>query len=103
MTTEVKNYSNLKLSELKLLIEERDIPYKPNKDDIIKLLMLDDSGKYIPETTYEKTDNGFIVGISINNRIHLLEMSKLIEKKEARNYNLYANNRIHFFSSKKLI
>ena len=64
---------------------------------------MDDEGKYIRETTYERTTGGFIVGIDIKNQKQLIEMGKLVEKKVARNLMRYADNRIQFWSSQKLI
>lgn len=64
---------------------------------------MDDEGKYIRETTYERTTGGFIVGIDIKNQKQLIEMGKLVEKKVARNLSRYSDNRIQFWSSQKLI
>jgi hypothetical protein len=50
-----------------------------------------------------KDGNGFVVGIDIKNRDHLLQMSKLIEKKEGKNLNRYEDNRIMYWSPQKLI
>jgi len=96
-------YENLRLDVLIKLIDERGISCKNKKDEIIKYLKLDDEDKYIRETTYMKDGNGFVVGIDIKNRDHLLQMSKLIEKKEGKNLNRYEDNRIMYWSSQKLI
>jgi hypothetical protein len=50
-----------------------------------------------------KDGNGYAVGIDIKNRDHLLQMSKLIEKKEGKHLNRYEDNRIMFWSPQKLI
>lgn len=96
-------YENLRLDVLTKLIDERGISCKNKKDEIIKYLKLDDEDKYIRETTYMKDGNGFVVGIDIKNRDHLLQMSKLIEKKEGKNLNRYEDNRIMYWSPQKLI
>jgi hypothetical protein len=96
-------YENLRLDVLTKLIDERGISCKSKKDEIIKYLKLDDEDKYIRETTYMKEGNGFAVGIDIKNRDHLLQMSKLIEKKEGKHLNRYEDNRIMFWSPQKLI
>ncbi len=96
-------YENLRLDVLIKLIDERGISCKNKKDEIIKYLKLDDQDKYIRETTYMKDGNGFVVGIDIKNRDHLLQMSKLIEKKEGKNLNRYEDNRIMYWSPQKLI
>jgi hypothetical protein len=96
-------YENLRLDVLTKLIDERGISCKNKKDEIIKYLKLDDEGKYIRETTYMKDGNGYIVGIDIKNRDHLLQMSKLIEKKEGKQLNRYEDSRIMFWSPQKLI
>ena len=96
-------YENLRLDVLIKLIDERGISCKNKKDEIIKYLKFDDQDKYIRETTYMKDGNGFVVGIDIKNRDHLLQMSKLIEKKEGKNLNRYEDNRIMYWSPQKLI
>ena len=96
-------YENLRLDILIKLINERGISCKNKKDEIIKYLKLDDEDKYIRETTYMKDGNGFVVGIDIKNRDHLLQMSKLIERKEGKNLNRYEDNRIMYWSPQKLM
>jgi hypothetical protein len=96
-------YENLRLDILTKLIDERGISCKNKKDEMIKYLKLDDEGKYIRETTYMKDGNGFAVGIDIKNRDHLLQMSKLLEKKEGKQLNRYEDNRIMFWAPQKLI
>jgi hypothetical protein len=97
------DYEKLRLDVLIKLIDERGFSCKNKKDEIIKYLKMDDEGKYIRETTYERTTGGFIVGIDIKNQKQLIEMGKLVEKKVARNLMRYADNRIQFWSSQKLI
>jgi len=102
-------YETLRLDVLQKLIDLRSIPYKIYKKEkntktaIIELLKQDDNGKYIWETTYEKSENGFIVGIDIKNQKQILEITKLIDKKEARRLDRYCDNRLHYWSSQKLI
>lgn len=97
------DYEKLRLDILQKLIDERGISCKNKKDEMIKYLKLDDDGKYIRETTYERNNGGFNVGIDINNREHLLQIGKMVEKKEARSLNRYEDNRIMFWSPQKLI
>ena len=97
------NYEILRLDVLIKLIDERGIPCKNKKDEIIKYLKMDDDGKYIRETTYEKSGNRLLVGIDLKNHSHLVQMGKLVEKKEAFPKGLYASNRIYFISNQKLI
>ena len=97
------NYETLRLDVLIKLIDERGIPCKNKKDEIIKYLKMDDDGKYIRETTYEKSGNRLLVGIDLKNHSHLVQMGKLVEKKEAFPKGLYASNRIYFISNQKLI
>jgi hypothetical protein len=96
-------YENLRLDVLIKLIDERGISCKSKKDEIIKYLKLDDEEKYIRETTYMKDGSGFAVGVDIKNRDHLLQMSKLIEKKEGKHLNRYEDSRVMFWSPQKLI
>lgn len=97
------NYETLRLDVLIKLIDERGIPCKNKKDEIIKYLKMDDEGKYIRETTYEKSGNRLLVGIDLKNHSHLVQMGKLVEKKEAFPKGLYTSNRIYFISNQKLI
>ena len=80
--------------------------YKKDNDTkkgIIEILKQDDQGKYIWETTYEKSMSGFIIGIDIRNNEHLHQIGKLIEKKEARRLDRYCDNRIQYWSQQKLL
>lgn len=104
-----KEYESLRLDVLQRLIDERGIPYKPcrkekdTKATIIDLLKLDDNGKYMWELTYEKSGGGFIVGVGLNDQKRLVEIGKMIEKKEAKNLNRYYDNRVHYWVPQKLI
>jgi hypothetical protein len=96
-------YENLRLDVLTKLIDERGISCKNKKDVIINYLKMDDEGKYIRETTYEKWEGRLLVGIDIKNQPHLIQMGKLVEKKEASAKGLYASNRIYFIANQKLM
>lgn len=97
-------YEKLRLDILQKLIDERGIICKNNKTEIIKYLKMDDEGKYIRETTYEKYGKDmFLCGIDLKNQKHLLEMSKLIEKKESSRFNMFSGNRIYYITKQKLI
>lgn len=102
-------YETLRLDVLQKLIELRSLPYKiykkekDTKNNIIEILKLDDDGKYIFDTIYEKSDDGFIVGIDIRNQKHIQEISKLIERKDARRLDRYCDNRKQYWSKFKLL
>jgi hypothetical protein len=96
-------YDKLRLDVLTKLIDERGISCKNKKDDMINHLKMDDEGKYVRETTYEKCGGRLLVGIDLKNQPHLIQMGKLIEKKEASYKGLYASDRIYFISNQKLI
>ena len=96
-------YENLRLDVLTKLIDERGITCKNKKDVMIEHLKMDDEGKYIRETTYEKTTGGYIVGIDLKNKNHMIQMGNLILKKEARNLNRYSDNRLNYWSTQKLV
>jgi len=97
-------YEKLRLDVLQKLIDERGITCKSNKTEIIKHLKMDDQGKYIRETTYEKYDKDtFLCGIDMRNQKHILDMGKLVEKKEAKRFDMYSNNRIHYITKQKLM
>ena len=70
---------------------------------MIEHLKMDDEGKYIRETTYEKWEGRILVGIDLKNGSHLIQMGKLVEKKEASSKGLYASDRVYFLSNQKLI
>ena len=96
-------YDKLRLDVLTKLIDERGISCKNKKDDMINYLKMDDEGKYVRETTYEKCGGRLLVGIDLKNQPHLIQMGKLIEKKEASYKGLYASDRIYFISNQKLM
>jgi hypothetical protein len=102
-------YENLRIDILEKLIDERNIDYKKSRKDadtkktIIDLLKIDDEGKYIRETTYEKSEGGYVVGIDLNNHKHLVEIGKLVEKKEAHNLCRYTSNMLYYWSKQKLL
>jgi hypothetical protein len=97
------DYSKLRLDILQSLVDERGITCKNKKEEMIKYLIMDDEGKYVRETTYEKQGNLFLVGIDLKNTNHLLQMGKLVEKKDAYASKLYASFRIYYLSKQKLI
>jgi hypothetical protein len=97
------DYSKLRLDILQSLIDERGITCKNKKEEMVKYLIMDDEGKYIRETTYEKQGNLFLVGIDLKNTPHLIQMGKLVEKKDAYASKLYASFRIYYLSKQKLI
>ena len=97
------NYEILRLDILTKLIDERGISCKNKKDVMIEYLKMDDEGKFIRETTYEKEGGRFLVGVDLKNQSHLVQMGKLVEKKEAFSKGLYASDRIYFISNQKLM
>ena len=64
---------------------------------------LDDIDKYVRETTQEKEDNGYLIGIDIKNGKHLSEMGSRVEKKTARSLNRYCLGRIYYMTDEKFI
>ena len=100
------DYTKLRLDVLEKMIYSRGIECKMKKDEMVKMLKLDDEGKYQPptkETTYEKSEGGFIVGIDLSNRPHQIQMGNLMLKKEARNLMRYANGMLYYWTKQKLI
>jgi exosome complex RNA-binding protein Rrp4 len=100
------DYSKLRLDVLEKLVYSRGIECKTKKDEMIKMLKLDDEGKYqipIKETTYEKFDGGYVIGIDLHNRSHLIQAGNLMLKKEARNLMRFANGVVYYWSKQKLI
>jgi hypothetical protein len=103
---ETIDYSKLRLDVLEKMINTRGIDCKIKKDEMVKMLKLDDEGKYSPpikETTYEKSEDGFTVGIDIINRNHLIQMGKFVERKEAKNLNRYSMGMVYYLSKSKLV
>lgn len=100
------DYNKLRLDVLEKMIHSRGIECKMKKDEMIKVLKLDDEGKYFPpmkETTYEKYDGGFIIGIDLYNKSHLVQIGNLMLKKEARNLMRFANGMVYYWAKQKLI
>lgn len=103
---EVVDYSKLRLDVLEKLINSRGIDCKMKKDEMIKMLKLYDEGKYrepMKETTYEKSDGGFILGIDIRNHPHLVQIGNLSIKKESKNLMRFANGMVYYWSKQKLL
>ena len=100
------DYSKLRQDILQKLVLQRGIECKMKKDEMVKMLKLYDEGKYIEptkETVHQKDGNGFVIGIDIKNQNHLLQISKLMEKKEAHSLGRYSDDRIWYWSPQKLI
>jgi hypothetical protein len=100
------DYSKLRLDVLEKLIYSRGIECKMKKDEMVKMLKLDDEGKYslpMKETTYEKSEGGYIIGVDLSNKSHLVQIGNLILKKEARNLQRYASGMLYYWAKQKLI
>jgi hypothetical protein len=100
------DYSKLRLDVLEKLIYSRSIECKMNKTEMIRTLKLDDEGKYFPpmkETTYDKSDGGYIIGIDLTNKSHLVQIGNLILKKEAKNLHRYSTGLLYYWAKQKLI
>lgn len=100
------DYNKLRTDVLEKMIYSRGIECKMKKDEMIKMLKLYDEGKYVEpmrETNYEKSDGGFNVGIDIRNQKDILQIGKLLEKKEAKSLGRYSDNRIWYWSKVRLI
>ena len=100
------DYSKLRLDVLQKLVLQRGIECKMKKDEMVRMLKLYDEGKYTEpkkETIYQKDGSGYIIGIDINNNEHLIQMGKLVEKKEGRSLGRYAEDRIWFWTPQKLL
>jgi len=100
------DYTKLRLDVLQKLIYQRGIECKMKKDEMIKMLLLYDKGKYSEpqrETIYIKDGEGYNVGIDMRNREQLLQISKFIEKKEGKSLNRFAEDRIWYWIPQKLL
>jgi hypothetical protein len=100
------DYSKLRLDVLEKMIQSRGIDCKNKRDEMIRILKLDDEGKYEPpmnNTVYEKCEGGFNVGIDIRNHSNLVQIGKFVEKKEAKCLNRYSDNRLWYWSKIKLM
>lgn len=97
------SYETLKQAQLKLLLDDRDLPTKGNKDEMVKLLQDYDSGKYVRETIVEKEGDFFRIGVALNNQKQLIELSKLVEKQEASRFNMYYSDRVWYKSRQRPI
>jgi hypothetical protein len=102
----IVDYSKLRLDVLEKMIYQRGIECKLKKDEMVKMLKLYDEGKYIEpmkETIYIKDGTGFNVGIDIKNREHIMQISKMLEKKESKSLNRYSDDRVWYWTLNKLI
>ena len=100
------DYSKLRLDVLEKMIYSRGIECKMKKDEMVKMLILYDEGKYSEpqrETIYIKDGEGYNVGIDLRNREHLLQVSRIIEKKEGKSLNRYSDDRVWYWVPQKLI
>ena len=100
------DYSKLRTDVLEKMIYQRGIDCKMKKDEMIKMLKLYDEGKYvepIKETSYEKSDGGFNIGIDLRNQADLVQIGRLVEKKEAKSLNRYSDGKLWFWSKIRLI
>lgn len=100
------DYSKLRLDVLEKMIYSRGIECKMKKDEMIKMLKLYDEGKYVvplKEILYVKEDGGYAIGVDIRDREHILQISKLIEKKDAKHLNRFADDRVWYWAQQKLI
>ena len=100
------DYSKLRLDVLQKLVHQRGIECKMKKDEMVKMLVLYDEGKYSEpqrETIYIKDGEGYNVGIDMKNKEHILQVSKIIEKKEGKSLNRYSEDRVWYWIPNKLI
>lgn len=100
------DYSKLRTDVLEKMIHQRGIECKLKKDEMVKMLKLYDEGKYIEplkETIYQKDGVGYIVGVDLRNQNHLLQISKILEKKEGKSLNRFSEERIWYWVPQKLI
>lgn len=97
------DYTKLRLDILQKLIAYREIECKETRNEMIKYLQLDDDGKYVRETTYEKYNKDkFLIGIDTGNQKQMIEMGKLIMDGQAKDTNMYYNCRKYYISIVKL-
>jgi hypothetical protein len=100
------DYSKLRMDILQKLIIQRGIECKMKKDEMVKMLVLYDEGKYeepMKETIYYKNGGGYDVGVDIRNQNHIIQISKLLEKKEGKQLNRFSEDRVWYWSPQKLI
>ena len=92
----------MKVSEIKMLAESREIPTNTTKEIIIKNLKLSDQDKYILPTTCEKFGKeSYIIGVDIKNQQKLVSCGKFVENKEMEKSNIYSSDRVYFISKFK--
>lgn len=97
------DYSGISKDQLEILVDARGIECKYKISEMIRLLELDDMGEYVRETTQEKEDEMYLVGIDIKNSKHLSEIGRRIEKQSARSLNRYIFGRLYYMTNEKLV
>lgn len=94
----------MKISDLKKLAEEYEIPTNTTKDVLLKNLKLYDQEKYILPTTCEKYGKDeYLIGVDIKNHIKLVACGKFIDNGEMKKSHMYSSGRIYFISSFKYL
>lgn len=97
------NYEKLKLSELRLLADEHEIPTTLTKEQIIQNLKLVEQEKYIKPTTCERYDNkSYLVGVDIKNHNQLVSFGRFVENGEMKTPKMYSSDRVYFISNFKI-
>lgn len=56
----------------------------------------------VKNTTYERDSGGYIAFIDIKNYKHLYDVSKMVEKQEAKRLNIFSNGMLHYWVKEKL-
>lgn len=102
----VIDYNKLRLDVLERLIHSRGIECSMKRNEMIRILKLDDEEKYKPpikETKYEKYEGGYIVGIELSNHSQLIQVGNLILKKEAKSLMRFSNGMLYYWVKQKLV
>jgi phosphoribosylformimino-5-aminoimidazole carboxamide ribonucleotide (ProFAR) isomerase len=97
------NYEKMKLSELRNLAEEHEIPTNSTKDEIIKQLKLVEQEKFIKQTTCEKFGKEYLVGVDIKDQRKLVTIGRYVENKEMKRANMFSSDRVYFLSTFKYL
>lgn len=78
------DFETLKLSELKKMCDEYDVPTSGTKEELVKRLTLCQDDKYVKPPVYETIGGKHLVGVHIRDKKGMEQIATLRNRNEAR-------------------